>query len=197
MDPNGTSISKESTAANAEGRPGATLPLEAAPFLGIAVAQACFQKSGGIAWFLRRYTDEDLRDMARHLARVEFDTVWARDCMALEAGGHIPIGPSWWVTDVLPAIKGELERRHRPKQTYSGNSPIARLKQLDLATVVGQYTELRPAGPGKLKGRCPLHEERTPSFYVYEDTQKWHCFGACATGGDIVDLVTAVRRRAA
>ena len=173
------------------------LPPEAAPFLGIAVAAAVYQQQGGIPWFLRRYAEEELRDIAVHIARVEFDTTWARDCVALDAGGEMPTGPSWWVTTVLPAIKAELERRHRPKQTYSGNSPIARLKALDLATVAGRYTELRPAGPGKLKGRCPLHQERTPSFYVYEDSKRWHCFGACGAGGDVIDLLAAVRRRAA
>ena len=96
-----------------------------------------------------------------------------------------------------PMIKAELERRARPKQACSRNSPIARLKQLDLATVAGRYTQLRPSGPGKLKGRCPLHQERTPSFYVYEDTQRWRCFSGCASGGDVVDLLAAVRRRAA
>ena len=154
------------------------LPPEAAPLLGIAVAEACYQQQGGVAGFIRRYADEELRDKARHIALVEFDTCWARDCVSLDTGGAMTDGPSWWVTTVLPAIKAELERRARPKQTYSGNSPIARLKQLDLATVAGRYTELRRAGPSRLKGRCPLHEERTPSFYVYEDTQRWWCFGA-------------------
>ena len=51
-----------------------------------------------------------------------------------------------------------------------------------------RFTRLAPAGSGKLKGRCPLHEERTPSFYVYQDSQRWQCFGACASGGDVIEL---------
>lgn len=43
------------------------------------------------------------------------------------------------------------------------------------------------------KCRCPLHSERTPSFHVWipagENTQRWHCHGACNKGGDIIDLV--------
>ena len=171
------------------------LPPEAAPLFGIAVAEACYQQQGGIKEFLRRYPDDELRRLAKHIALVEFDNCWARDCVALETGGEMPTGPSWWVTEVLPALRAELERRARPKRTYSGNSPVARLKQLDLATVTGRYTQLRWAGPGKLKGRCPLHEERTPSFYVYEDSQRWHCFGACATGGDVVDLIRGLAQR--
>ena len=146
------------------------LPPEASTLLGIAVAEACYRQQGGAAGFIRRYPDEELRCLAKHIALVEFDICWARDCVFLDAGGEMSTGPSWWVTEVLPAIKAELERRHRPKQTYSWDSPIARLKQLDLATVAGRYTELRRAGTGRLKGRCPLHEERTASFYVYEDS---------------------------
>ena len=173
------------------------LPPDAAPFLGIAVAEACYQQQGGAAGFIRRYEDDELRRLAKHIALVEFDTCWTRDCIALDAGGELPTGPSWWVTDVLPAIKAELERRARPKQTYSGNSPVARLKSLDLATVAARYTELHPAGPGKQKGCCPMHSERTPSFHINEETQKWHCYGACGTSGDVIDLLAAVRRRAA
>lgn len=171
------------------------LPPEAARFLGIAVAEVCYR--GGVKGSLRGFVTEELREIAKHIAQTEFDTVWIRNCVELELGEPMSEGPSWWVTDVLPLIKNELERRARPKRTYSGNSPIARLKQLDLATVAGRYTELRPAGPGKLKGRCPLHEERTPSFVIYEDTQRWRCFGACGSGGDVINLLAAVRRRAA
>ena len=78
----------------------ATLPPEAAPFLGIALADSCFKQQGGVAWFLRRYAEEELREMARHIAATEFDARWARDCVALEAGGHLPEGPTWWVTEV-------------------------------------------------------------------------------------------------
>jgi len=175
----------------------ANFPAEAAPFLGIALADTCFKQQGGVAWFLRRYTEEDLREMARHIAATEFDARWARDCVALEAGGHLPEGPTWWVTKVLPAIKAELDRRNQPPREYTGNSPVARLKSLNLATVAARYTELQPAGAGKLVGRCPIHDERTASFHVYETTQRWRCFGACGTGGDAIDLLAAVRRKAA
>ena len=171
------------------------LPPEAALFLGIAVADVCYEQQGGLPWMLRRFATEELRDIARHIAECEFDTCWIRDCVALDAGGELPLGPSWWVTDVLPAIKAELERRARPRQSYPSNSPIARLKALDLATVAGRYTELRTASPGKSRGRCPLHQERTPSFYVYEDSQRWRCYGACATGGDVVDLIRGLAHR--
>lgn len=40
----------------------------------------------------------------------------------------------------------------------------------------------------KNKIKCPLHEERTPSFQIYERDNRWYCFG-CNEGGDVIDLV--------
>ncbi len=54
--------------------------------------------------------------------------------------------------------------------------------------LAGRFTELRRSGPNTFKGRCPLHEERTGSFVIYEDRQYWRCFGACARGGDVIEL---------
>ena len=71
------------------------LPPEAAPFLGIAVAEVCYQQQGGVAGFIRRYADEELRYLARHLASTEFETVWARSCIELEYGAPMSDGPSW------------------------------------------------------------------------------------------------------
>jgi hypothetical protein len=67
------------------------------------------------------------------------------------------------------------------------------LHQVDLAAYAARFTELKPAGPGKWKGICALHQERTPSFYVYGDPWRWRCYGACAQGGDIVALSRELR----
>ena len=96
--------------------------------------------------------------------------------------------PTFWVADVLPGIKRELERRSRPKRVWGANSPIARLKSLDIGDVASRFTTLTGSG-NRLKGLCPLHQEKTPSFYVYLDRQRWRCYGGCAEGGDVVDLL--------
>jgi hypothetical protein len=54
--------------------------------------------------------------------------------------------------------------------------------------IAAQLTELRASGNGE-KGRCPFHVERTASFYVWHESQQWRCFGACAEGGDVIDLM--------
>jgi DNA primase len=55
--------------------------------------------------------------------------------------------------------------------------------------VVGEYVALRGAGGGSLKGLCPFHEEKTPSFHVTPPRGLWHCFGACGEGGDVISFV--------
>jgi DNA primase catalytic core len=57
----------------------------------------------------------------------------------------------------------------------------------DLVAVVEERTALRKSG-GRLSGRCPFHEERTPSFSVNPAKGLYHCFG-CGKGGDVFTFV--------
>ncbi|MGZ4618650.1 MAG: DNA primase [Frankiaceae bacterium] len=54
-----------------------------------------------------------------------------------------------------------------------------------ITEVVGAYVQLRPAGAGRLKGLCPFHEEKTPSFSINPSAGLYHCFG-CGVGGDVI-----------
>ncbi|MHC4494182.1 MAG: DNA primase [Planctomycetota bacterium] len=57
----------------------------------------------------------------------------------------------------------------------------------DIVRVISDYVPLKPAG-SRLKGLCPFHQEKTPSFSVDPNTQLFYCFG-CQTGGDIFKFV--------
>lgn len=57
--------------------------------------------------------------------------------------------------------------------------------------VVREHVTLRPAGPGSLKGLCPFHDEKTPSFNVRPAVGAWHCFG-CGEGGDVISFVQKI-----
>jgi DNA primase len=59
---------------------------------------------------------------------------------------------------------------------------------VDLIDLVSTRTELRRAGPGRYMGRCPFHEERSPSFSVDTGKGLYHCFG-CGVGGDAYKFV--------
>jgi DNA primase len=60
-----------------------------------------------------------------------------------------------------------------------------------IAEVVGDHVTLRPAGGGSLKGLCPFHEERSPSFHVTPAKGLYHCFG-CQVGGDVIDFLERI-----
>jgi len=57
--------------------------------------------------------------------------------------------------------------------------------------VVREHVTLRPAGPGSMKGLCPFHDEKTPSFNIRPAVGAWHCFG-CGEGGDVISFVQKV-----
>ena len=62
--------------------------------------------------------------------------------------------------------------------------------KLPLSQVVSKYTKLIPVDPsaGKYKARCPLHSEKTPSFYINEGLGVFYCFG-CKSGGTVIDFI--------
>ncbi len=57
--------------------------------------------------------------------------------------------------------------------------------------VVGEYLQLRNAGGGSLKGLCPFHDEKTPSFNVTPARGLWYCF-SCSEGGDVIKFVQKI-----
>jgi DNA primase len=75
-----------------------------------------------------------------------------------------------------------------------------RINEEDIATVrerarieevVGSYVTLRNTG-GTMKGLCPFHDEKTPSFQVTPSRGYWYCFGACGEGGDVIDFLQKI-----
>lgn len=60
--------------------------------------------------------------------------------------------------------------------------------RINIADVISDYVALRPAGVGSLKGLCPFHDEKSPSFNVRPVQGFYHCFG-CGEGGDVYKFV--------
>ncbi|MEU4197816.1 DNA primase [Kribbella sp. NPDC026611] len=75
-----------------------------------------------------------------------------------------------------------------------------RIKEEDIALVrerariddvVGSYVTLKNAGGGSLKGLCPFHDEKSPSFNVTPARGFFYCFG-CQEGGDVIDFIQKI-----
>ncbi|KMM45623.1 DNA primase [Cellulomonas sp. A375-1] len=64
-------------------------------------------------------------------------------------------------------------------------------ERVRIEEVIGAHVQLKTAGVGSLKGLCPFHDERSPSFHVRPQVGRYHCFG-CGEGGDVIDFVTKV-----
>ena len=159
------------------------MPEQTKPWMHTTVAHR-LDGPAGIRRALRSRTTEELKDMVRGIAH------HARTLPYVLAALGLPLVPpddGFWQAEVLPELQKEIERRSRPALP-AGFGPIARLKTLDIITVAGRFTELTGSGD-KPEGRCPLHDEKTASFYVYADSQRWHCYGACASGGDVIELL--------
>lgn len=61
----------------------------------------------------------------------------------------------------------------------------------NIADIVGEHVTLKGAGVGSLKGLCPFHEERSPSFHVRPQVGFYHCFG-CGEGGDVYTFLQRI-----
>ncbi len=71
---------------------------------------------------------------------------------------------------------------------YTADSRDRVREAADMIAVVSARTELRRAGPDEYVGRCPFHDERTPSFGVDPFKKVYHCFG-CQASGDVFKFV--------
>jgi len=63
--------------------------------------------------------------------------------------------------------------------------------RVNIADIIGDYVVLKNASVGSLKGLCPFHDEKSPSFNVRPAQGFYHCFG-CGEGGDVYKFIQQV-----
>lgn len=77
------------------------------------------------------------------------------------------------------------------------NRPSFSIQEIKSALDVTQLAremgvELKPAGSGKMVACCPFHSEKSPSFFIWPERGRWHCF-SCNEGGDVLDFLQKIR----
>ncbi len=71
---------------------------------------------------------------------------------------------------------------------YFSNESVERVRaSTDIVSIIGRYVNLKRSGRS-IKGLCPFHKEKTPSFFVSPERQMYHCFG-CGAGGDVFSFL--------
>ncbi len=71
---------------------------------------------------------------------------------------------------------------------YYSDGSIERVRSAtDIVSIIGRYVNLKRSGRS-IKGLCPFHKEKTPSFFVSPERQMYHCFG-CGAGGDVFSFL--------
>ncbi len=91
------------------------------------------------------------------------------------------------LTHVTAAVGGGGARKGR----IPDRDITAIRDQVRIEDVVGDYVQLRRAGADSLKGLCPFHDEKSPSFHVRPNHGHFHCFG-CGEGGDVYAFIQKI-----
>ena len=84
----------------------------------------------------------------------------------------------------LSAVTGAVGGGGSRKGRIPDRDISAIREQVRIEDVVGDYVQLRRAGADSMKGICPFHDEKSPSFHVRPNHGHFHCFG-CGEGGDV------------
>ncbi|WP_233214626.1 DNA primase [Mycobacterium sp. 4858] len=86
---------------------------------------------------------------------------------------------------------GEDDARPRGRGRIPDRDIAAIRERVRIDEVVGDYVQLRRAGADSLKGLCPFHDEKSPSFHVRPNHGHFHCFG-CGEGGDVYAFIQKI-----
>jgi hypothetical protein len=110
--------------------------------------------------------------------------------------------PEEWELWIMPHIKYEYKEINRYKKMIERirkfNKPEIDdqyiniqevLNKVDPIDLIGGFVKLVKSGNKEWKGLCPFHNERTPSFFVNEDTGLYHCFGCGASGNSLTFVI--------
>lgn len=95
----------------------------------------------------------------------------------------------------LEFVQKAIKRLKREKRLVMGTKDSFEIKKEDAKQVpIEHVCEALGVEIKRNFGKCPIHEEHTPSFKIYPNTNSWFCFG-CGSGGDVITLVEKTTRK--
>jgi len=98
--------------------------------------------------------------------------------------------PLIWVNKEIKRLERYLPKRGNYKSNERFLDADEIKKRVDIVDVISDYVNLKRVGKLYM-GRCPFHEDKTPSFAVYLDGY-YKCFG-CGASGDVIDFIMKIR----
>lgn len=143
-----------------------------------------------LLWLTKQYTEDELNELER--IDDEFSVFvreeeikhrkWLRD--------ELPKTQQGWL-EVFPEAKHLVKPVSRKQKKF--DEQLEEARSVDLESVVEQYVDLRRSGTYRMVGLCPLHSEKTPSFFVYTSDNHYYCFG-CHEHGDVIKFISHVEK---
>ena len=94
------------------------------------------------------------------------------------------LGVRFKMAEVPPYI----QQSHKPDLDLDEQLAREIRSNLVISEVIGRHVQLRRFGT-IYKGECPFHQGNEPTLIISYDDRRWHCFGACDTGGDVISFV--------
>jgi hypothetical protein len=85
-----------------------------------------------------------------------------------------------------------LQRAYVDSKSWLTHADIERANQVPIEEFLEGRVSMKSSGRARLVGLCPFHEESTPSFTAFLDSNSYYCFG-CDKGGDVVDLAVSLQ----
>ena len=154
--------------------------------MGAASTRSITERQAQLADFLHDLSAAVIRDA---VAEEPYNSHFATEAQARFAWGlnNLERGPQ------RPFPGDKLE----PRQIRTrGDTIFQRAKNaFRVEDLAGRFTALQTISAGKMRGLCPVHDERTPSFRLDLERQTWRCFGACGRGGDVIALAQELMDR--
>ena len=124
-----------------------------------------------------------------YTGRSDIDSMFARECVK-----HFLVVELLRLEGSITFLERLVHHNDPAPSKYSSHfapDEIQRARDMSIIDVAERLIgELRKMGKSFL-ARCPFHEEKTPSFHLYADSNRFHCFG-CASSGDVIDLVQKI-----